>query len=91
MNAPRLLDAIGARGVGGWLAELRRDLRASTNPPAHARFDPVRVEAEFYDAIYGQRSGTVENIATMEVRASRGRGAAPRRGDRDGGSAEETI
>jgi hypothetical protein len=34
-------------------------------PPARASFDPVRVEAERYDAIYGYRTGTVDNIAPI--------------------------
>jgi hypothetical protein len=55
----------------GVLGALRDAPRAEAGPPAHASFDPVRVEAEFYDAIYGRRSGTVENIAPV---------AAPPRG-----------
>jgi hypothetical protein len=30
-----------------------------------ASFDPVRVEAELYDALYGSRTGTVENVAPV--------------------------
>ena len=30
-----------------------------------ASFDPVRVEAELYDALYGRRTGTVDNIVPV--------------------------
>ena len=55
----------------GVLGALKSAPRAEAGPPPHASFDPVRVEAEFYDSIYGRRSGTVENIAPV---------AAPPRG-----------
>jgi hypothetical protein len=32
---------------------------------SRASFDPVRVEAELYDALYGSRTGTVDNIVPV--------------------------
>ena len=42
---------------GSWRGRNRGHARAS--------FDPVRVEAELYDALYGRRTGTVDNIAPV--------------------------
>jgi hypothetical protein len=62
-DAPRELAEIGRRALG----RLRRSGRHRDEHPAHAPFDPVRVEAEFYDAIYGRRTGTVENIGPLDA------------------------
>jgi hypothetical protein len=35
------------------------------SPVTRASFDPVRVEAELYDALYGSRTGTVDNIVPV--------------------------
>ena len=51
-----------APDLSGLLARMRR-ARAQTR----ASFDPVRVEAEFYDALYGMRSGSVENVAPLRA------------------------
>jgi hypothetical protein len=48
------------------LDPLRRVARARERPPTRATFDPVKVEAEFYDSIYGPRSGTVDNVAPVD-------------------------
>jgi hypothetical protein len=53
------------------LEALRR--RAPREPREAGRVDPERVEAELYDAIYGARTGTVENIAPLD-RSTRGAG-----------------
>lgn len=47
------------------LSPLRRVARVREGRPARAIFDPVKAETEFYDAIYGRRSGTVENVAPV--------------------------
>jgi len=46
--------------------QVRLKLAAGHRSPAtRASFDPVRVEAELYDALYGRRTGTVDNIVPV--------------------------
>jgi len=47
--------------------QVRLKLAAKRRSPAtpRASFDPVRVEAELYDALYGRRGGTVDNIVPV--------------------------
>lgn len=68
-EGPREITQIGRRA----LDRLRRAKRLPAERPQHAAFDPVRAEAEFYDAIYGPRTGTVENIAPVDAAAARSR------------------
>jgi hypothetical protein len=67
------------------LQERVRTLLASLRPrrgPARASFDPVRVEDELYDALYGARTGTVDNIVPLRSQAPRETGLIRRsRGD----------
>jgi hypothetical protein len=49
-----------------WVREVRAKLAGWQRPiSARASFDPVRVEAELYDALYGSRSGSVDNIVPV--------------------------
>jgi HSP20 family protein len=60
-----------ARGmaVGNVVASVRSTLAMigsrSRREASGASFDPVRVEAELYEALYGQRTGTVESVAPV--------------------------
>jgi len=46
--------------------QMRLKLAERRRPHAtRASFDPVRVEAELYDALYGRRGGTVDNIVPV--------------------------
>jgi len=46
--------------------QMRLKLAERRRPHAtRASFDPVRVEAELYDALYGSRTGTVDNIVPV--------------------------
>ena len=46
--------------------QMRLKLAAKRRSPVtRASFDPVRVEAELYDALYGRRTGTVDNIVPV--------------------------
>jgi hypothetical protein len=65
------LAATGRRALG----RLRRAARDRDQPLPHPPFDPVKVEAEFYDAIYGARTGTVENIGPVDESRARARPA----------------
>ena len=48
--------------------QMRLKLAAKRRSPAtRASFDPVRVEAELYDALYGRRTGTVDNIVPVST------------------------
>ena len=67
--------------------QVRLKLAARRRPPVtRASFDPVRVEAELYDALYGKRTGTVDNIvpvstdvaARSQRRAASATSSAPR-------------
>jgi len=55
--------------VGRVLASARSTLAMigsrSRREASGASFDPVRIEAELYEALYGQRTGTVESIAPV--------------------------
>jgi hypothetical protein len=55
--------------VGSVLASVRSTLPMIGSRPRReasaASFDPVRVEAELYEALYGRRTGTVESIAPI--------------------------
>jgi hypothetical protein len=55
--------------VGSLLASVRSALAMIGSRPRReaggASFDPVRVEAEHYEQLYGQRTGTVESIAPV--------------------------
>ena len=46
--------------------QMRLKLAAKRRTPiTRASFDPVRVEAQLYDALYGSRTGTVDNIVPV--------------------------
>src|SRR5207244_12165266 len=46
--------------------QMRLKLAAKRRSPVtRASFDPVRVEAQLYDALYGSRTGTVDNIVPV--------------------------
>jgi hypothetical protein len=57
------------------LGRLRRAARDRDEHLPQAPFDPVKVEAEFYDAIYGARTGTVENVGPVDASRARGQRA----------------
>jgi hypothetical protein len=64
---PSDIAAMGRRA----LARLRRAARERDHQMPPAPFDPAKAEAEFYDAIYGARTGTVENIGPVDVSSTR--------------------
>jgi hypothetical protein len=57
-------DLSSLRSLAG---QVRLKLAAKRRSPAtpRASFDPVRVEAELYDALYGRRGVTVDNIVPV--------------------------
>jgi len=61
------------QGVRSWARRVRALIAARERQrrPARASFDPVRVEDELYDALYGARTGTVENIAPLRAKKAR--------------------
>jgi hypothetical protein len=68
--APPGRRAAGARDLSSLRSladQVRLKLAAKRRSPAtpRASFDPVRVEAELYDALYGRRGGTVDNIVPV--------------------------
>ena len=51
--------------------QMRLKLAAKRRSPVtRASFDPVRVEAQLYDALYGSRTGTVDNIVPVSSEAA---------------------
>jgi hypothetical protein len=64
----RDIDESRTSGTASRLERLRFAIMRVNRPRpllANDGADPVKVEAELYDALYGQRTGTVENIAPV--------------------------
>jgi hypothetical protein len=77
----RTMSSAGESLRQAW-RELRR-LRATggrgRNAAHKAAFDPVRVESDLYEALYGRRSGAVDNVAPRRTSARRARDLQPAR------------
>jgi len=67
----RLANAGDIGSLQSWARELRARIAGMSRPPmVRASFDAVRVEAELYDALYGRRTGTVDNIVPVSADAA---------------------
>jgi hypothetical protein len=64
-NGSRARNIAAARRLQR-LLDAARTINIRARPIPDPGLDPVKVEAELYDALYGHRTGTVENVAPVD-------------------------